>query len=135
MKQEKEAIRTGIYIDREILNRADEAMGKTNARSRSEFISEALEFYIAWLHSGEISKVLKPALESVISGQIKDTENRISRVIFKQSVELAMLMHVVAATHSVRPEDLEALRKMCVSEVSKVNGRFHFDDAVRLQNR
>ena len=26
MKQEKEAIRTGIYIDREILNRADEAM-------------------------------------------------------------------------------------------------------------
>lgn len=135
MKQEKEAIRTGIYIDREILNRADEAMGKTNARSRSEFISEALEFYIAWLHSGEISKVLTPALESVISGQIKDTENRISRVIFKQSVELAMLMHVVAATHAVRPEDLEALRKMCVSEVSKVNGRFHFDDAVRLQNR
>lgn len=66
MKQEKEAIRTGIYIDREILNRADEAMGKTNARSRSEFISEALEFYIAWLHSGEISKVLTPALESVI---------------------------------------------------------------------
>lgn len=46
-----------------------------------------------------------------------------------------MLMHVVAATHSVRPEDLEALRKMCVGEVSKVNGRFHFDDAVRLQNR
>lgn len=135
MKQEKEAIRTGIYIDREILNRADEAMGKTNARSRSEFISEALEFYIAWLYSGEISKVLTPALESVISGQIKDTENRISRVIFKQTVELAMLMHVVAATHSVRPEDLEALRKMCVGEVSKVNGRFHFDDAVRLQNR
>lgn len=65
----------------------------------------------------------------------KDTENRIARVLFKQSVELAMLMHVVAATHSVRPEDLEALRKMCVGEVSKVNGRFHFDDAVRLQNR
>lgn len=135
MKQEKEAIRTGIYIDRELLDRADEAIGKTRARSRSEFISEALEFYIAWLHSQEISKVLTPALESVISGQIKDTENRISRVIFKQSVELAMLMHVVAATHSVRPEDLEALRKMCVSEVSKVNGKFHFDDAVRLQNR
>ena len=135
MKQEKEAIRTGIYIDREILDRADEAMGKTSARSRSEFISEALEFYIAWLHSQEISKVLTPALESVISGQIKDTENRIARVLFKQSVELAMLMHVVAATHSVRSEDLEALRKMCVSEVSKVNGRFHFDDAVRLQNR
>lgn len=135
MKTEKEAIRTGIYIDKELLNRADEAIHKTSARSRSEFVSEALEFYIAWLHSQETSKVLTPALESVISGRIGDTENRIARVLFKQSVELAMLMHVVAATHSVRPEDLEALRKMCVGEVSKVNGKFHFDDAVRMQKK
>lgn len=135
MKTEKEAIRTGIYIDKELLNRADEAIRKTSARSRSEFVSEALEFYIAWLHSAETSRVLTPALESVISGRIGDTENRIARVLFKQSVELAMLMHVVAATHSVRPEDLEALRKMCVGEVSKVNGKFHFDDAVRMQKK
>ena len=133
MKQEPQTVRTGIYIDRGLLRRADEAMCKTNARSRSEFISEALEFYIAWLHSEETSKVLTPALESVISGRIGDTENRIARVLFKQSVELAMLMHVVAATHSIRPEDLEALRKMCVGEVSKINGKFHFDDAVKLQ--
>lgn len=133
MKQEKEAIRTGIYIERDLLNRTDEAMKKSGARSRSEFIAEALELYIAWLHSEETSKVLTPALESVISGRIGDTENRIARVLFKQSVELAMLMHVVAATHAVRPEDLEALRKMCVNEVSKVNGKFHFDDAVRMQ--
>lgn len=135
MKQEPQTVRTGIYIDRGLLRRADEAMCKTNARSRSEFISEALEFYIAWLHSEETSKVLTPALESVISGRIGDTENRIARVLFKQSVELAMLMHVVAATHSIRPEDLEALRKMCVGEVSKINGKYHFDDAVKLQKK
>ncbi len=120
-------------MDRELLRRVDEAMGKTSARSRSEFISDALEFYIAWLHSEETGKVLTPALESVISGRIGDTENRIARVLFKQSVELAMLMHVVAATHSIRPEDMESLRKMCVGEVSKINGKFHFDDAVKLQ--
>ncbi len=120
-------------MDRELLRRVDEAIGKTSARSRSEFISDALEFYIAWLHSEETGKVLTPALESVISGRIGDTENRIARVLFKQSVELAMLMHVVAATHSIRPEDVESLRKMCVGEVSKINGKFHFDDAVKLQ--
>ncbi len=120
-------------MERDLLRRVDEAIGKTSARSRSEFISDALEFYIAWLHSEETGKVLTPALESVISGRIGDTENRIARVLFKQSVELAMLMHVVAATHSIRPEDVESLRKMCVSEVSKINGKFHFDDAVKLQ--
>ncbi len=122
-------------MDRELVRGVDEAIVKTSARSRSEFISDALEFYIAWLHSEETGKVLTPALESVISGRIGDTENRIARVLFKQSVELAMLMHVVAATHSIRPEDVEALRKMCVGEVSKINGKFHFDDAVRLQKK
>lgn len=135
MSKEQEPVRTGFYIDKELLNRADGAIQKTSARSRSEFISDALEFYIAWLHSEETGKVLTPALESVIGAKIKDTENRIARVLYKQSVELAMLMHVVAATHMVRPEDLESLRKMCVNEVSKVNGKFNFDDAVRMQKQ
>lgn len=135
MSKEQEPVRTGFYVEKELLNRADEAIGKTRARSRSEFISDALEFYIAWLHSEETGKVLTPALESVIGAKIKDTENRIARVLYKQSVELAMLMHVVAATHMVRPEDLESLRKMCVNEVSKVNGKFNFDDAVRMQKQ
>lgn len=135
LKQENEAIRTGIYIDKTLLVRTDEAMKKVGTRSRSEFIGDALELYLAWLHAEESSKVLTPALESVIGGRIADTENRIARVLFKQSVELAMLMHVVAATHMVRPEDLESLRKMCVSEVSKVNGKFHFDDAVQMQRK
>ena len=135
MSEEKGTIRTGVYMAKELLHRVDEAIGKTNARSRSEFISDALELYLAWLHTEETSKVLTPALESVISGRIADTENRISRVLFKQSVELAMLMHVVAATHAVRPEDLENLRKMCVGEVSKINGKYSFEDAVKLQKK
>lgn len=135
MSEGKETVRTGVYMEKELLNRVDEAINKTNARSRSEFISDALELYLAWLHSEETSRVLTPALESVISGRIGDTENRIARVLFKQSVELAMLMHVVAATHAVRPEDLESLRKMCVGEVSKVNGKFRFEDAVELQKK
>lgn len=134
-KQENTTVRTGISISRKLLDRTDEAMKKTGAKSRSDFIAEALDFYMAWLQSEQTSRVLTPALESVISGRIGDTENRIARVLFKQSVELAMLMHVVAATHAVRPEDLESLRKMCVGEVSKVNGKFHFEDAVKLQKK
>lgn len=135
MSEEKETVRTGIYIEKDLLSRVDEGIRKTDARSRSEFISNALELYLAWLHSEDSARVLTPALESVISGRIGDTENRIARVLFKQSVELSMLMHVVAATHSVRPEDLDSLRKMCVGEVSKINGKFRFDDAVKLQKR
>ena len=108
-------------------------IAKTNATSRSEFISNAIEFYIAWLNSKNISKVLTPALESVISSKILDTEDRIARVLFKQGVELAMLMHVVAATNEITEGQLRDLRKICVDEVKRNSGKYKFDDAVRFQ--
>lgn len=93
--------RIGLYINQDLLNTCDNAISITNATSRSEFISDAIEFYIAWLNSKNVSRVLTPALESVISSKILDTEDRLARVLFKQGVELAMLMHVVAATNEI----------------------------------
>ena len=63
--------RIGLYIGKDLLKACDNAIAQTNAISRSEFISNAIEFYIAWLNSKNISKVLTPALESVISSKIK----------------------------------------------------------------
>ena len=133
MKQDQNAARIGIYIDKQLLSRCDAAIPAANARSRSELISDALELYLAWLHNKDASKVLTPALESVIAGKIGDTENRLARVLFKQGVELAMLMHVVAAANDIREQDLNALRKLCVDEVSRLGGKYKFDDAVRFQ--
>lgn len=93
--------RIGLYINQDLLKACDNAIEQSNATSRSEFISNAIEFYIAWLNSKNVSRVLTPALESVISSKIIDTEDRIARVLFKQGVELAMLMHVVAATNDI----------------------------------
>lgn len=133
MKHENNSVRAGIYIDKNLLHRCDEAIRKTNARSRSEFIADAIEMYIAWLDSKDVSKVLTPALESVIGAKILDTENRLARVLFKQGVELAMLMHVVAANSDVDQSELNDLRKLCVEEVSRLSGRYKFDDAVEFQ--
>ena len=133
MKQDQNAARIGIYIDKQLLSRCDAAIPAANARSRSELISDALELYLAWLHNKDASKVLTPALESVIAGKIGDTENRLARVLFKQGVELAMLMLVVAAANDIREQDLDALRKLCVDEVSRLGGKYKFDDAVRFQ--
>ncbi len=80
MKNENDSIRTGIYISRNLLKLCDENMPKTNASSRSEFISNAIEMYIAWLNSKENSKVLTPALESVIGAKIAGTESYMKKV-------------------------------------------------------
>ncbi len=124
---------TGVYTDKDTLASISAALPAANCRTRNEFINKAVQFYLAFLNNRSSSEFLTPALESVIAGKIGDTENRIARVLFKQSVELAMMMHIVAATNDVQPEDLNKLRKMCVDEVSRLGGKYKFDDVVRFQ--
>ena len=118
--------RIGLYINQNLLKACDNAISRTNATSRSDFISNAIEFYIAWLDSKNTTKILTPALESVIGSKILDTEDRIARVLFKQGVELAMLMHVVAATNDITESQLKDLRKICVEEVKRINGAIQY---------
>ena len=125
--------RIGLYINQDLLKACDNAISRTNATSRSDFISNAIEFYIAWLDSKNTTKILTPALESVLGSKILDTEDRIARVLFKQGVELAMLMHVVAATNDITESQLKDLRKICGEEVKRSRGRYKFEDAFRLE--
>ena len=132
-KEENQNTRIGLFINKQLVERCDDMISKTNALSRSEFICDAIDFYIAWLNCENNSKVLTPALESVVSARITDTENRLARVIFKLAIEVAMMMHVVAGTNQVNQSQLGELRKLCVDEVSRLNGRYKFEDAVKFQ--
>ena len=123
----------GIYLDEAVIGDMEQAMQRTNCSSRNEFIVEAIRFYIAHLQRRDYSDILTPAYESVINARIADTEERIARVIFKQAVELSMMMHVVAATNDISENKLGELRRQCVAELSRINGACKFEDAVRYQ--
>ena len=123
----------GLYIDRTVIQDIDSVLNRTNCLSRNEFITEAIRRYITFLKREDYSDILTPAYESAIGAKIATTENHIARVLFKQSVELAMMMHVVAGAFDIDEDNLERLRGMCVDEVSRLCGRFKFEDAVRIQ--
>lgn len=133
MQENNNSNRIGVYINNELLARCDAAMEKTNTDSRSEFIREAIEHYIAVLNTKESSRVLTPALESVISSKIALTEDRISRILFKLGVEVAMMSNIIAATHDIDEDSLSALRRFCTNEVATIGGKYSFEDAVKFQ--
>ena len=133
MQENNNSNRIGVYINNELLARCDAAMEKTNAESRSEFIREAIEHYIAVLNMKESSRVLTPALESVIGSKIALTEDRISRILFKLGVEVAMMSNILAATHNIDEDSLSALRRFCTNEVAAIGGKYSFEDAVEFQ--
>ena len=133
MQENNNSNRIGVYINNELLARCDAAMEKTNTASRSEFIREAIEHYIAVLNMKESSRVLTPALESVIGSKIALTEDRIGRILFKLGVEVAMMSNILAATHDIDEDSLSALRRFCTNEVAAIGGKYSFEDAVEFQ--
>ena len=105
MSKTKNTVKTGISIDSDLLARCDASISLTNAQSRSEFISDAIEYYIASLNAQGSSKVLTPALESVI-GSVRSI--RIGDcVIFSN--------HVHIYDNNNHPTDPEIRRKMCMA--------------------
>ena len=131
MEETKNATRIGLYIDTDLLARCDASIPLTDARSRSEFICDAIDHYIAVLNVKGSSKVLTPALESVIGGKIAGTEDRISRMIFKLAVEVSVQNHLTAGRYQFEDGYLEELRDYCAQEVASTNGRVNLADIVK----
>ena len=123
MSEINNSSRIGVYIGDDLLARCDAAMEKTNADSRSEFIRDALEHYIAVINMQESSRVLTPALESVIGSKIALTEDRISQLLFKLTVEIAVQNHLTAGRYRYEDSYLDGLRDYCVQQVKALNGR------------
>ncbi len=135
MTSDAEKVRTGFYIEKEVLERCDELLTVANVKSRNEFVTEALRFYCGYLTSQQSENYLLQSLSSVLISTIRDTENRLARMDFKIATELSKLSHVVAHTHSVDEHALQSLHLKCVDEVKLINGAVDFEDAYKYQKR
>ena len=122
----------GVSLGAELVARCDAAIEKANARNRSDFIRDAVEHYLAVLDMKENSRVLTPALESVIGSKIALTEDRISQLLFKLAVEIAMQNHLLAGRYRYEDGYLDELRDYCVQEVAALNGRVNLKEIQKV---
>ena len=137
MAKKAEKVRTGFYIEKEVLEMADSLLAVANVRSRNEFVTEALRFYCGYLNCGKAENYLLQSLSSVLTSTVRDTENRLARMDFKIAVELSMLAHMIAY-HSESQIDESTFRRLhakCVEEVKRLNGAVELGDAYKYQKR
>ena len=120
--------RIGVYISEELLDQCDAAVEKSGADSRSEFICDAIMHYISVINMADNSRVLTPALESVIGSKIALTEDRISQLLFKLTVEIAVQNHLTAGRYRYEDGYLDDLRNYCVEQVKALNGRMNLKE-------
>lgn len=108
-------------------------MGQANAKSQSEFVSDAIRFYIGYLQQGKNVDYLAPIIAQTIKEEIRSTEKNISQILFKLAVESAMLSELQATQIRVTDEQMEQLRRMCSRIVSENNGIITFEKACKHQ--
>ncbi len=104
-----------------------------NCSSQSEFIEKAILFYSGYLSAEKNKSYLPNVVTSTLKSIVAESDNRQNRMLFKLSVEMAMMMNVIAAIQDIDKLSLERLRGECVKEVKRTNGSFSFDDAVDWQ--
>lgn len=129
--EKKQRIPVWLYPD--TLRAIDTAMEQANCKSRSEFLEKAARMYAGYISANNALTYLPPVLMSAVRGAVQDSENRIARLLFKQAVELDMVMNVVAGTMRVNPETVKQLRATCIENVKKTGGTVTFDAAVKYQ--
>lgn len=132
--EEKNKQRTTIWLSPETFKSLDEMVKRGNCRSRSELIEKALKFYDGYLRSTQENEFLPIALSSAMSGIVKSSEDRIARVLFKNAVEIAMMMNVLSATAEIDEATLKKLRAKCIKDVKGTLGKINFEDIYKYQN-
>ena len=129
--EKKQRIPVWLYPD--TLRAIDTAMEQANCKSRSEFLENAARMYAGYISANNALTYLPPVLTSAVRGAVQDSENRIARLLFKQAVELDMVMNVVAGTMRVDEDTVKQLRATCIENVKKTGGTVTFDAAVKYQ--
>ena len=91
-----------------------------------------MDFYCAWLEKEHIQKFLLPSLESVMSAKIRDSEERLRRLLFKIAVDQDMLAVLFSREYDHYDDyTLEEIRKECVRTVSETNGTLRISEHMK----
>lgn len=126
--------KVSCYFMPHTLAEVDHIYKSDNCSTRTEFIEKAVRFYLGYLNEEGGVNYISPMITETVKAEIKGTEQRLARLMFKVAVELGKLSHMLAAVNEIDEETLRDLHTMCINEVRKINGIINYEDAVDYQH-
>lgn len=126
-------VKLSVYLRPETNEKLQSYYKPLGFRSKSDLIDDAINFYCGYLTADDCKDYYPAVITSAVKANLESLENRMARILFKYTVELTMLMNIIAATYNVDQGTLDKLRAKCVNEVKRLNGRINFEDVVRYQ--
>ena len=121
------------YLTEEQKYKINRCQDLDGSRSGTEVIRRAVDFYHDYLTTKHSGAFIPQTIKSYLDGRLGQMEDRVSGLLFKQAVELDMVMNVVAGAMRVDEDTVKQLRATCIENVKKTGGTVTFDAAVKYQ--
>ena len=116
------ATKVTIYLDEELYGKIQKLYKIKNFRTISEFFETAM---IEWFErdaSEEGSVYMSKQLVSLVESTIRQSEQRVNRMLFKLAVSDTELKHIIAAYYSADEDYLKEIHDRSIREVRVTNG-------------
>lgn len=129
----EDKVKLSVYVRPETADKLKSYYKSLGFKTKSDLIDDAINFYCGYLAADDCADFYPEVIKSAVKANLESLENRMGRLLFKHTVELAMMMNLFAAVYNVDEDTLYKLRAKCVSEVKRLNGRINFEDILRYQ--
>ena len=118
--EHNDKIKKAFWITEDMDREIDMHLKLDNCSSRSEFVMNALKFYVGYLNTKNANAFLPEVLSATLTGTLDGFAGRISSLLFKQGVD-------------INEGAYERLRGKAIRDMKRTNGRISFKDALDFQ--
>ena len=124
-------VKFALYLPSEKKAELERRYREDGCRSLTAFIEKAIDFYLGYLDANGTDTFLPKEIQSAIDGRLGMFEDRMSKLLYKLTVEMDMGMS--AALDCIQMDDgyLRKLRSDSVRNVKATNGMLTFEQKAR----
>ena len=130
---EYQKIKKSFWISGELDEQINLYLRQDNCSSRSEFVENALRFYIGYLGTKNASAFLPGALSTMLIGTLDNFAGRMGSLLFKQGVDIHVLSQIIAFDTDIDEGEYQRLRGKAIRDMKRTNGRISFKEAMDFQ--
>ena len=98
--------------------------------SMNQFVEQAMNFYMDYLAMQDDKGLLPKTVAASLDGRLGMFEDHLSALLYKQAVELDMVMGILADGYEFTEEDVRQRRADSVRNMKRTNGRLSFEEKI-----
>ena len=106
-----------VWLTDETWSKVKDHYRTDNCSTQNEYIEKAIQFYSGYLDTEQADNYLPRVLSDVVEGKLSALGSRIGKLLFKLSVDDAVMAHLIAAIADVDLDTLKKMRVKCIKPI------------------